>query len=73
MQKQSKAGKKSEINRQTFDGLIQENIDLSDIYLDRNIDVHLGFQLKITQPKHFYPQCTQNAVLNVLYVFNCFS
>ena len=31
MQEQSKAGKKSEINRQTFG--IQEDIDLSDIYL----------------------------------------
>ena len=35
MQEQSKGGKKSEIIRQTslFDGLIQEDTDLSDIYL----------------------------------------
>ena len=34
MQEQSKAGKKSEIKRQTFViCLIQEDIDLSDIYL----------------------------------------
>ena len=35
MQEQSKGGKKSKIIRQTslFDGLIQEDTDLSDIYL----------------------------------------
>ena len=33
MQEQSKAGKKSEINRQAFNGLIQKDTDLSDIYL----------------------------------------
>ena len=40
MQEQSKAGKKSGIIRQTFafDGLVQEDIVLSDIYLAVRLD-----------------------------------